>query len=609
MASKKDVAQETSWHTLANTRDPSVLPAVLERLEEGAPTKLEARFGALLTWPKRAEIASATAQVIRRFPWRFREQLTCANAALGCLVLHGATSSKLQPLEKVDAPNDVMQAWRDDVVKAFTALEQPQPLGDGRTDGALPTAPKALHQAWLERASKRRRGDLADLLAHLGDGAGTHIVERLLLLATFPASSDIGDAVAKLVTDAPVRFNSPTPLFALVALLLTVHGNASHRATALRLGSEIPSLAWLELALPTGPSARRAAPRVSSPSSEDDFLEWLAQAPGELGRRHAFADWLLERSHPRGEFMALQLAALERPLSTKEERRVGALVKRHQKAWLTSFKKAVTAHGTEFEGGVLARLRLEVAASGGKAVDPSTPQLATVTTLEVLGVEPESVGKLLNSPRLRAVKSLTVDAPALPLIPQALLDQVQALGVKVRWAPESWSAAGASAFLDAARLPKVQTIGLLGSVRGESAALIAKSQWARRVSTLRLQSLTPEAFWPILPALGPKVLEVLPEDGHGAPDLRWRFERSDSGWSLTIEGAIPKEDGAITRFLLGPLDRLDEAIRKTLRFRPGGVVSKGVRTALEKRGVELNAVDGRDEAEGSLMSEAPARAS
>jgi hypothetical protein len=148
--------------------------------------------------------------------------------------------------------------------------------------------------------------------------------------------------------------------------------------------------------------------------------------------------------------------------------------------------------------------------------------------------------------------------------------------------------AAASAFIDSTPLPSLDTVALLGNLRSESAAIIAGSKWVRRVTTVRVQSMMPDAFWPGFASLGPAVLEVLSEDGEGMPQLRWRFQRADAGWTLTIAGPLPTDDTAISRFILAPLDRLDESIRKTVRFQPG-VEAPKVREALRRRGVPMNA--------------------
>lgn len=139
-------------------------------------------------------------------------------------------------------------------------------------------------------------------------------------------------------------------IFPLLALLLVAHGDSSHRRAAARLASEVASLTWLELATSNEQPANTAAPKAKSagPKSEADFLKWLAEAPADRSRRHAFADWLQEQGNPRGEFMALQLASLEKQLDPKAQKRMVALQKKHERDWLRAFGKSKRQGRSDF---------------------------------------------------------------------------------------------------------------------------------------------------------------------------------------------------------------------------------------------------------------------
>lgn len=546
---------KVDWNALAESKN---LKAMLEALEDTSVPKLEARFLVLTTWPKQRAIADAAASWFQRFPIRFREQLGTGCAALGALVLHGAPQSFTQGMKPVNAPNDLVPKWRALVATGAARLLGPRkPFVNGATGSALPVGPRAaLQTTFLERAEAGREGDLPELLTRLGEGPATDIAERLVLLISLPSTAAIADAAATLIARPPVRYDPASSIFPLLALLLVAHGDASHRTAAERLGSEIASLAWVELALSNEKPAVKAAPKTKSagPKSEADFLKWLAEAPAELSRRHAFADWLLEQGNPRGEFMALQLSS---SLEPKAKKRMAALQKKHERDWLRAFWK-IKRNGTiRFQGGVLTGIDVVHWGPAGDVPAPDEPQLATLERLWVDGGDSEAVRALIASPRLSAVRDFAVPARLLDAVPKKLAAQLTTLGVHVSWHDDETGVRAASRSIDAMTLPKLQTVHLAGQVRTEAAPIIAKAKWPKRIERLIVESIQPEAFWAIFPKLGPPVLEVRPELAD-AKQYTWVFEND----SLAISGPGSDSEG----HLLEGLDALGPAIRKRATF-------------------------------------------
>ncbi|MER2559678.1 MAG: TIGR02996 domain-containing protein [Myxococcaceae bacterium] len=551
MATKK-----VDWSALAESKNPANLAVMLGALEDTSVPKLEARFLTLTTWPKQRAIADAAASWFQHFPIRFREQLGTGCAALGALVLHGAPPSFAESLKKVNAPNDLVPKWRALVATGAARLLGPRkPFGKGASGAALPAGPRAaLQTAFLERAEARREGDLPDLLNRLGEGPATDIAERLVLLTSLPRTAAIADAAAMLIARPPVRYDPASSIFPLLALLLIAHGDASHRKAAQQLGSEITSLAWVELGLST--EKRSAAPKTKSsgPKSEGDFLKWLAEAPTDLSRRHAFADSLQEQGNPRGEFMALQLSSTLEP---KAQKRMAALQKKHERDWLRAFWK-IKRNGTiRFQGGVLTGIDVVHWGPAGDVPTPGEPQLATLERLWIDGGNSEALRALVASPMLGAVRDFAVPARLLDAVPKKLGAQLTTLGVHVSWHDDETGVGAASRHIDSMTLPKLPTVHLAGQVRSEAAPIIAKAKWPKRIERLIVESIQPEAFWAIFPKLGPKVLEVRPELGD-SKQYCWVFEKD----SLDISGPGSDPEG----HLLEGLDALGPAIRKRAAF-------------------------------------------
>lgn len=539
------MATKVDWNALAESKNSANLKAVLAALEDTSVPKLEARFLVLTTWPKQRAIADAAASWFQRFPIRFREQLGTGCAALGALVLHGAQPSFAESLKKVNAPNDLVPKWRELVATgAAHLLGMRKALTKGSSGSALPAGPRAaLQTAWLEQAEARRDGDLPELLTRLGDGPATDIAERLVLLISFPRTAMIADAAAGLIARPPVRYDAASSIFPLLALLLVAHGDSSHRKAAQRLGSEVGSLAWLELAISNEKPAGKAAPKSKSagPKSEADFLKWLAEAPDDLSRRHAFADWLQEQGNSRGEFMALQLSSTLEP---KAQKRMAALQKKHERDWLRAFWKSKRNGSIRFQGGVLTGIDLVHWGPAGNAPPPDEPQLATLDRLWIDGGDSDVLRALIASPLLGAVRDFAVPATLLDAVPKKLAAQLTTLGVHVSWNDDETGVGAASRHLESMSLPKLKTVHLAGQLRTEAAPIIAKAKWVKRLDRLIVESIQPEAFRAIFPKLGPTVLEVRPEL-RDAKQYTWVFEKN----SLAISGPGADSEGRLIRGL------------------------------------------------------------
>ncbi|MBL8922327.1 MAG: TIGR02996 domain-containing protein [Myxococcaceae bacterium] len=579
------------WLALADAKDPLHLPALLACLEETSLPQLERRFFALALWPPTPAIGEAAASFFERFPVRFREQLGTGCAALGALVVHGAGAGFAKRLKKVDAPNDVVPAWRDVVAGSGAALLESRrapTFNAGPAGPALPTSPRAaLQEAWLSRAALHREADLPALLSLLADGPATDVTQRLSALVGWPRSPAIADAAARFIERPIVGFNASAAIFPVLALVLAAHGDASHADAAKRLGSEVASLAWLELVMSKhtrAPTPAKPARRDTSPGSEADFLRWLAGAPEDLTRRHAFADWLLEQGNPRGEFMALQLAALERPLDAKQQKRMAALQNKHQREWLKPFWKGLVKGTQRFEGGVLRELALSgwspIATAAG-----DEPQLATLTSLELNGA-PAQLAPIVESPLLR-VRRLVVPAPMHTALPASVRERLETFGLHLSWGIPERTVQTAVPSLDAIDLPRVKTIVLKGQVRAETVPLLRAAKWPARISALEVESNDPTSFWAFARESSLRVLVVSPELGpngaqHG--QLTWRFTRDEAGWSLEVHGAedVHESTRAAQRsILLRVLPTLDEALRACTTIVlpvPSGTIAAELRT-------------------------------
>jgi uncharacterized protein (TIGR02996 family) len=102
---------------------------------------------------------------------------------------------------------------------------------------------------------------------------------------------------------------------------------------------------------------------VTSRRRDDEraLLAAIYDAPEEDAPRAVYADFLQSRGDPRGDFIALQLAAAaagpDAALASVEAQK---LLTRHRRAWLAPFESAVATKTAVFERGFLASCRVQV---------------------------------------------------------------------------------------------------------------------------------------------------------------------------------------------------------------------------------------------------------
>ena len=116
----------------------------------------------------------------------------------------------------------------------------------------------------------------------------------------------------------------------------------------------------------------RLAPLAAPSQSEEALLAAVYAQPRDDGPRLVYADWLLERGDPRGEFITLQFKRRQAALSDAESRREMALLKQHGKQWLGALAPVMSfgkgyARST-FERGFLSTA--DIILSVGKKLEP-----------------------------------------------------------------------------------------------------------------------------------------------------------------------------------------------------------------------------------------------
>jgi len=171
---------------------------------------------------------------------------------------------------------------------------------------------------------------------------------------------------------------------------------------------------WLDLpgtALPVWFQDAGASPELVTPASRDaeeqPFRDAIARSPFDDGPRLVFADWLLQRQDPLGEFISLSVAKARTP-DLEARRRV--LHAAHAQAWLGALSKVVSPDGADFSRGLLTGATVHFDASTRPLA--SSPLFSTVETLRFGPTSEVVFSKSMTA--LRAVVGLRAKSPPLP---------------------------------------------------------------------------------------------------------------------------------------------------------------------------------------------------
>lgn len=232
---------------------------------------------------------------------------------------------------------------------------------------------KAAALEWLDVTAREGPATLSHRLAQLevliSDWSPSNLWPVFEAIATRPADPRLGTLATRLLV-GDIRVEFTDKLHRRLINCVEAHGDVSHyRALevgfstrmldeklaerVLRLIKKGLTAKVVGAELPPGERASLASQMWEPgelPSSSNDLLALVYEDPHDLARRQVLADSLLERSDPRGEFIALQLAKTD-------EKRQATLLKKHGKTWLGPFAKMVDDFA--FEDGFVSRVQLK----------------------------------------------------------------------------------------------------------------------------------------------------------------------------------------------------------------------------------------------------------
>ena len=332
--------------------------------------------------------------------------------------------------------------------------------------------PASFHREWLERAAKEDPAELGVLLASMAETRSAQALARLRALAPQLPDPRFVSAAVELIRAPPfvgsttgkfwtqlyrmlVASADPRAIVALEAIDPPGPARLISSMTERLERARLRNIALIRRALTelhTEPEAslfplldelreRVSALELGDAGRGQVLLDAVLQEPREQGHRHVYADFLLARGDPRGEFIALQLAEELEP-SARARARARELLGAHGRAWLGELGHALTQHDQVFMRGFLHAARLKVNPTKLERIIED-PLWATVVSVANAPVS------LLASPALRSLESLIMEDPLILdlLLSELSLPRVRSLELELRrsWRSVVFSRSGFSA--------------------------------------------------------------------------------------------------------------------------------------------------------------------
>ncbi len=225
------------------------------------------------------------------------------------------------------------------------------------------------------------------------------------------------------------------------------------------------------------------------PTARALLAEVIAR-PADDEPRLVIADWLLERSDPRGELIALQCRA-----SSEHDNRITELLKKHQGAWVRAFH--VPRAIWDFRRGFIAHGRLD--AIGAAAVLDELFRREPIEALSIRGLKTSgaetaaiTLGKILAHPALARLRSLSLAQNRLNKEASEALAQAQHFGALEALDLESCalSIASATRLAVSPALSNLRRLSLaFNAIEDRGTEAFARSPHLSQLEELSLQAL------------------------------------------------------------------------------------------------------------------------
>ncbi|MGZ3478462.1 MAG: TIGR02996 domain-containing protein, partial [Polyangiales bacterium] len=459
-----------------------------------------------------------------------------------------APASALDPVAAMHAARDAMRAakWEEAMrhLQTAWAKTRDEPLAELIEQFTLAVGPHiesapSSHRAWLAREAKQQSLDVQPLLDARNAGSETEGVQKLGRLLAWPEDSRIARFLAvaidegwgktsadywTVILDLAVKHGAP----ALGALLdefgadirpdaashfpywrprqrqiLRVRDAFRERMTRIeKLPDSVrPLFAELRALFPKAPEhpeAAMIAEIVASPSDDP---------------RLVFADWLMEKGDPLGEWISVQCGLAKNPTDRKLLARQNALSKtnKDRDALLGPLRKVIENKAT-FHRGML----FKVTARGDEKSDRvhhAHPRLATVEELDLWWVEDDTAFAFAQSPALvslRRIRHLKYETTyALATSKRALpVERIEGIVQRNEQTEEE-----RALLAEAPGLPALRVLGIWYEENGVVPEWILGGALGKRLQKIACRDSSVEKWRAAIAKLGLPI-EVIVEDPH-----------------------------------------------------------------------------------------------
>lgn len=289
-----------------------------------------------------------------------------------------AALSALETRDLAKALHHLLAAWRElPAVELADAIDETS-RAIRTQQGALGGKPgRERAERWEALAAQKKPEDLELLFEDLITKAAADSALRRRVAADHPRDPRLARWLANTCADAPFRSENSATFWTMVAETLVEIADPRSIGDRLRGG-------WLSRGKKVEKAKKRIAekyPQGAPLLPEDDakllsqidsklrdwapkptprkviadgtaLLQAVYDAPGDVSRRHVYADFLIEQGDPRGEFIQLQLQRRDGTAPKGSATREKALLTEHWEKWLGE-ARSLPRKGLVFEGGFL----------------------------------------------------------------------------------------------------------------------------------------------------------------------------------------------------------------------------------------------------------------
>ena len=259
--------------------------------------------------------------------------------------------------------------------------------------------------------------------------------------------------------------------------------------------------------------------------SAPDLAAILA-SPDDLALRAVYADALLERGDPRGEFISLQLAHGAGRATAASLRRELELIAAHRVAWMGSLGRWFSPRAPVFDGGFFAGGDLRRTAEpdlDAMLEDPGWPLVHT------LGEVDELAPAVLHGPGMRRIRRLTGlhEAEAIDFLARVKTLPLDAFAVRLQYVGRE----AKHPLATCAALPALRTLAL-ENLDARTAKIFAAAPIIERLERLQLE-LNINAMTDHIPGL---VAALAKRRGTlRTIEIRCTKRAEDLGWAITLQ--------------------------------------------------------------------------